>query len=98
MPKPLRETGDSNARRRKARGRQQKADWSSIDSSLLAAAITAVAESGGAIRFGYTRDGGGYAIGFLGDGEPYTEYLRPSDDIAAYFEEVIHDFSDEIAT
>lgn len=98
MPKPMREMDGSRERRRKNRGAQQKADWTTVPSDLLQAAIAAVASAGGAIRFGCTRDGGGYAIGVLGDGEPYTEYLRPSDDVAAYFEELIHDWSDEIKT
>lgn len=96
MPKPMREMGDSNARRRRTRGNQIKADWASVDAGLLQQAITSVTEGGGAIRFGKTRDGGAYAIGILGDGEPYTEYLRPSDDIAAYLEGLIQDWDGNI--
>lgn len=92
MPKPFRETDDSRARRRKNRGSGVKADWHGVPSDLLQAVIGAVSGAGGAIRFGYTRDGGAYAVGFLGDGDPYTEYLRPSDDISAYLEGVIQDW------
>jgi hypothetical protein len=95
MPKPFREQDESRSRRRKARGTQQKADWLSVPSDLLQATIGAISNNGGAIRFGYTRDGGAYAIGILGDGEPYTEYLRPSDDIVQYFEELLKDWGDE---
>jgi len=98
MPKPFREQDESRSRRRKARGSQQKADWTSIDGGTLQAVIAAVTSNGGAIRFGYTRDGGGYAVGILGDGDPYTEYLRPSDDVTGYLEEIISEWSDEIKT
>lgn len=94
MPKPMRERDESNARRRKARGSSAKADWNTVDPPLLQQVIATVASAGGAIRFGYTRDGGAYSIGFLGDGEPYTEYLRPSDNIGEYLEGVIRDWED----
>jgi hypothetical protein len=48
------------------------ADWASIDPELLRSTIAAVARSGCAIRFGYSRDGGAFAIGIVGDGDPYT--------------------------
>ena len=92
MPKPFREQDESRSRRRKARGAQLKADWNTVNSQLLQGAIASVAGGGGAIRFGYTRDGGAYSIGILGDGDPYTEYLRPSDDVPAYFEQLIADW------
>lgn len=98
MPKPMRETDDGRARRRKARGAQQKADWLSVPSDLLQAAIATVANHGGALRFGYTRDGGAFAVGVLGDGDPYTEYLRPSDDVVQYFEQMIQDWEDSTPT
>lgn len=98
MPKPYRENEPNNARRRRSRGNNVPADYTSIDSALLQQAIATVTGGGGAIRFGYTRDGGGYAIGILGDGEPYTEYLRPSDDVVAYFEGLIADWDDNSPT
>jgi hypothetical protein len=96
MPKPFREQDDSRSRRRKARGTEQKADWLSVAGDVLQAAIASVSNHGGAIRFGYTRNGSAYAIGILGDGEPYTDYLRPSEDVTAYLEELIASWSDEV--
>lgn len=50
-------------------------DWIAI-----AALITTFAEAGGAVRIGFTRDGGAFAIGcYLGD-DYATEYVRPSED------------------
>lgn len=83
---------ESNARRRRNRGSQIPADWSGVDADAIRTAIGSVANSGGALRFGYTRDGGAYAIGVFGDGDPYTEYLRPSDDIERYLQELAEDF------
>jgi len=68
------------------------ADWGAVDGVLLARAIGAVSKRGGAIRFGYTRDGGAYAVGFYGDGDPFTEYIPPSDDIEAWLKGVIEDY------
>lgn len=57
------------------------ADWSRVDTECLVDTLGTVAACGGALRLGYTRDGGAYAIGVYGDGDPYTLYIRPSDDI-----------------
>lgn len=90
--KSSRET--NNKRRRQSRGSINPADWASINPDIIQRAIATVGRSGGAIRFGYTRDGGSYAIGILGDGDPYTEYLRPTDDVEAYFEQLIEDWAE----
>lgn len=89
MPKPYRENEPSKSRRRARRGTGEIASWETVDSALVLKAIAAVTQAGGAIRFGYTTQGGAYAIGFLGDGDPYTDYVRPSDDMTEYLEGVI---------
>lgn len=68
------------------------ADWSNVNESSLRNAIAQAASTGGALRFGYSRDGGAYAVGIYGDGEPYTEFLRPGDDVELFLEEVIELF------
>jgi hypothetical protein len=50
----------------------------------------------GATRFGYSRDGGAYAIGILGDGEPFTEYLPGTADVDEWLHGFISDY-DEFA-
>lgn len=92
MPKPFRESDTRRRSRRELRGNTVKADWTSVDPALLQQAIATVAGNGGALRFGYTRDGGAYSVGILGDGDPYTEYLRPSDNVSQYLEELIQDW------
>lgn len=68
------------------------ADWSSADALVLQRAIRVVADMGGALRLGYTRDGGAYAVGIYGDGEPFTEYVPPSEDITHYLQGLIEDY------
>jgi hypothetical protein len=70
----------------------QVADWGSCDGTILAKAVAAVARMGGALRLGYTRDGGAYAVGVYGDGTPFTEYIPPSDDIEVYLKGIIEDY------
>lgn len=72
----------------------READWSEADAGKLVAAISAAAVTGGALRFGYTRDGNAYAIGIYGDGEPYTLFVRPSEDIDGALDSIRAGFED----
>jgi hypothetical protein len=49
---------------------------------------------GGALRLGYSRDGGAYAVGVYGDGDPYTLYHPPEDDIDALLAKIENAFSE----
>lgn len=73
--------GAKDARRRAVPQEVKPADWREVNADIIQWLICNVAKQGGAVRFGYTRDGGAYALGIYGDGEPYTEYIRPSDDV-----------------
>jgi len=58
-------------------------DWRSV-----AALVVAFAENSGAVRIGYSRDGGALAIGcYLGD-DYATEYIRPAEDLEAALLEI----------
>lgn len=74
---------------------QMGADWASVDADLLRAVVAAVAAKDGALRLGYTSDGGCYAIGIYGDGAPYTEYVRPKDDVEGFLGELGEYFTDK---
>lgn len=65
------------------------ADYIAVDANLLAKAIGTVALHGGALRLGYTSDGGAYSIGVYGDGDPYTDYVKPSEDFGNYLTRLI---------
>lgn len=73
------EKGDQN---------EDHADWTKADPKMLSWAVGAVTTAGGAIRFGYTRDGSAYSIGiYLGD-DRETVYARPYDDIDSILRQI----------
>lgn len=83
---------EARQRRNTSISKGTPADWGSVDGELLTKAVAAVARKGGALRLGYTRDGGAYAIGIYGDGDPFTEYVPPSDDMDLYLRGIIEDY------
>lgn len=69
------------------------ADWATVEAETLKRCIVTVALAGGALRLGYTADGGAYAIGVYGDGpEAYTEYVRPSENLDKVLQELEQTF------
>lgn len=71
------------------RTKELGADYDEADAAKLRRAISAAASVGGALRFGYSRDGGAYAVGIYGDGDPYTEFVRPSEDFDLFLDEIV---------
>ncbi len=94
-------TGDEHLNKRdttrrqkakQARGRRAAAvaaaDWRAVDWRPVAALTIALADAGGALRLGSTRDGGAYALGvYLGD-DYATEYVKPTEDWRAALGEI----------
>ena len=80
--------GENKRRRRTV----QYANWENAEASILREVICAVTGTGGAIRFGYTQDGGSYSIGLLGEHEPDTEYLSGGEDINVYLTSLRDDY------
>jgi len=74
--------------RRVRRVEYEAADWGAVNATAIRDAIAMVSIRGGALRFGYTSDGGAFAIGVYGDGDPYTEYLRPGESAEDYLAEL----------
>lgn len=74
---------ERNRRKFRRRGRKSGpvADWASIDGQITVSAIAAVAATGGALRFGYSRDGGAYALGIYSEGENHTEFSPDTEDM-----------------
>lgn len=77
--------------RRQGKLSREVADWMAADATLLQRAVAAAGLKGGALRLGYTRDGGAYAIGIYGSGDPFTEFIRPSENINDYLQSLIDD-------
>jgi len=71
-------------------------DWGNASAELVVRAIERASFTGGALRFGYSRDGGAYSIGIYGDGDPYTTYLKPNEDMDVWLQDII-DLYDSIA-
>lgn len=63
------------------KGSSEAADWRKANGDLLRDTIHLAASTGGALRFGYSRDGGALSLGIYGDGDPYTEWIGPGEDL-----------------
>jgi len=79
--------------RRQNRGNSDAANWGDADSQKVLETIRRISEQHCAIQFGYTRDGGAFSIRIVGDGEPYNEYVRPTEDINLYLDGLCNDFA-----
>lgn len=61
-----------------------KADWGKADPRWIAAIVILVSSASGAVRFGYSRDGGSYSLGlYLGD-ETQTLWYNGSEEPDAF--------------
>lgn len=85
---------DPNPARRNRSKRANKGvvSFALVDGEMLKYACAAVAQRGGALRLGYTRDGGAFAIGVYGDGDPYTEYIDPHQDVNEFLKDLAEDW------
>lgn len=79
---------EDNLKRRKLRKHVHgPADWGSCDAQRLVRALAQLTSQGMAIQFGYTRDGGAYALRIYGDKtEPYSEYFPPDEEPIEFLE------------
>jgi hypothetical protein len=82
-------------KRELAAGAGGKADYATATPGWLAAAIIAITSEGGAIQFGYSRDGGVYTIVILMDGEMDKNYVKQSEGIDNFCEEIWREFGGE---
>jgi len=87
-------TGDAHQQetRRRNRGNVVEADWTTADPKLVLRLISAISSINGAVQFGYTRTRDQFVIRVLGDGEPFNEYLRPSEDVNYWLEGFAQDY------
>lgn len=70
------------------------ADWAGVDGSLVCRAVAAIGVGGGALRLGYTRDGGAYAIGIYDGDNKSTVYVSPNEDIEETLREIATHYED----
>lgn len=70
------------------------ADWANANAEDVLQLVCAVAREGGAVRLGYTRDGGAYSIGlYLGD-DSKTYYCNDAEGIDSYVSELRQQFEE----
>lgn len=82
----------SKSKRRYQEASVRAADWREVNSELLKDCISTVTATGCAIRFGYSRDRGAFAIGIVGDGEPYTIWAGSIDELDIKMEKLMQSF------
>lgn len=92
MAKRAPDSDVSGKRRGIGRAGFEPADYNSASPELLKRAIITAASTGGALRFGYTSDGGAYAVGIYGDGSPYTHYVSPAQELDIILTQIIELF------
>ena len=81
--------------RRRNRHKGDVADYANVSPESLHAAITSVTSADCAIQFGYTKDGSTFVIRIVGDGEPYNEFVRPSENMDEYLTALAADYAKE---
>ena len=69
------------------------ADWANASADLLLRLVCVVAVEGGAVRYGYTRDGGAYSIGIYLGADSKTYYCNEKDGVDDKLKELIEYFT-----
>ena len=64
------------------------ADWAGVDGDCVVRCVAAIGVGGGALRLGYTRDGGAYAIGIYDGDDKQTIYVPPSESVEEVLNEI----------
>lgn len=85
-------TPEQNVARRRGRGHNLTADWGVADAKLIHRVVVAVSAMGGAVQFGLTKSQDQLVIRVVGDGEPFNEYLRPTEDVDYWLEGLAQDY------
>jgi hypothetical protein len=84
---------EQRTKRRANRHKGDVADYANVGAVELLGAVVAVTNSNCAIQFGYTKDGSAFVVRIVGDGDPYNEFIRPSEDMGEYLTSLAADFA-----
>lgn len=79
--------------RNRNRGGDNLTGWDDATPELLLRAVLAVTARGCAVQFSLTRDGGSRVVRIVGDGEPYNEYVRATENVDEYLTGLALDFA-----
>lgn len=77
---------------RRRRQKSSVADWGGIDAESIRRIVSAITKIGGAVRFGYSKDGGAYSVGIYGDGKPFTEFHPEDEGVSEWLEGIAFDY------
>lgn len=91
MPEPVKKSPTKAPRKSRRERAKVTADWATVDAETIGRFVQEMMGENRAVRLGYTRDSGAYAIGVYGNDAPYTEYIRPQGDVVAELEEILLD-------
>jgi len=80
--------------RRRNRGAGAVCDWGSVDAERIVHLIATVTAQNGLCSFGYTRDAGAYTVTVIMDGERFTDYCRPTEDVGTFLDALRDDYSE----
>lgn len=73
-------------------------DWGAVDGDELRQLVELVTNRGGAIRFGYSRDGNAGSVGIYWGDERDTVYIRPGEDFQFGIRHIVAFFSEKPIT
>lgn len=83
----------NNRKLDKLKKSRERIDLKWLDTGLMLAVVERALISGGAVRFGLTRDGGALAVGVYGDGEYTTVYLNAKDDQTEFWQTIMESYT-----
>ena len=83
-------------KRRRSKSDGEPASWRDVDPQTVSGFVLLAEVLDGAVRFGRSRDGAVYSIGFYVGDEHYTEWIRNDserdDRFTALFNEMVEDY------
>lgn len=89
--------GNDHTNKRRRSKQQEPADWGDVSADTIKGFVLLAQRLDGAVRFGTSRDGGVFSIGFYVGDERFTEWVRNDADrdseLARLWDEIADDFS-----
>lgn len=74
---------------RKGAMRGEQPDWTRIDGEWIRTVIGVLCQDDGAVRFGYSRDGGAYAVCIYSQGDHETVYFHTDEELMDLFKSIV---------
>ena len=90
---------EAKKRNHRRRSKQlEPADWGTVDSGAIADFVLFAQAVDGAVRFGRSRDGATYSLGFYIGDERFTEWIRNDVDRDASFRDLLAELAEDYGT